>query len=52
MLERYGMPDLIKIDVEGYEYNVLIGLTQKIHKNTIRIAGRSEFYFNCIFYVT
>ena len=29
MIERYGMPDLIKIDVEGYEYNVLSGLTQK-----------------------
>jgi FkbM family methyltransferase len=29
MSERYGMPDLIKIDVEGYEYNVLSGLTQK-----------------------
>jgi FkbM family methyltransferase len=29
MIERYGIPDLIKIDVEGYEYTVLSGLTQK-----------------------
>jgi FkbM family methyltransferase len=31
MLERYGIPDLIKIDVEGHEYNVLSGLTQKVN---------------------
>ena len=31
MIERYGIPDLIKIDVEGYEYNVLSGLTQKVN---------------------
>lgn len=30
MVERYGMPDLIKIDVEGYEFTVLSGLTQKV----------------------
>lgn len=31
MIERYGVPDLLKIDVEGYELNVLKGLTQKIN---------------------
>jgi FkbM family methyltransferase len=31
MIERYGIPDLLKIDVEGYELNVLKGLTQKVN---------------------
>ncbi len=31
MIERYGIPDLIKIDVEGYELSVLKGLTQKVN---------------------
>jgi len=29
MIEIYGTPDLMKIDVEGYEFNVLKGLTKK-----------------------
>ena len=30
LIENYGMPDFIKIDVEGYELEVLKGLTQPI----------------------
>jgi len=29
LIKRYGNPDYIKIDVEGYEYEVLRGLSQK-----------------------
>jgi len=30
LIETYGAPSFIKIDVEGYEYNVLQSLTQKV----------------------
>jgi FkbM family methyltransferase len=30
MIERYGLPDFCKIDVEGYEFEVLEGLSQPI----------------------
>ncbi len=32
LIETYGVPHLIKIDVEGYEYEVLKGLSQKQNK--------------------
>lgn len=32
LVSMYGEPDLLKIDVEGYEYNVLLSLTKKVPK--------------------
>lgn len=41
LIEQYGKPDLIKIDVEGAEYLVISSLTQKI--NTICFEWTQEF---------
>ena len=40
LVERFGSPDLIKIDVEGYEYEVLQGLTTR--QNTICFEWTEE----------
>ena len=32
LIQEYGSPDLIKIDVEGYELEVILGLTTKQNK--------------------
>jgi len=40
MISKYGKPEYIKIDVEGYEHNVLSGLTSKI--NLISIEFNPE----------
>lgn len=32
MIETFGIPDLVKIDVEGYELSVIRGLSRKINK--------------------
>lgn len=34
LIEEYGTPDLIKIDIEGYEYSALKGLTKKVGEVT------------------
>lgn len=31
LIKQYGVPDLIKVDVEGFEISVLRGLTQKVN---------------------
>lgn len=30
LIQKYGIPDLLKIDVEGYEFEVAKGLSQKV----------------------
>jgi len=49
LIEEYGKPDFIKIDVEGYEYQVISGLSQPVR--AISIEFTPEFIdstFSCI----
>lgn len=53
MIHKYGNPQFIKIDVEGYELNVLKGLTQPI--NYISIEFTPELCYktlDCIEYIS
>lgn len=52
LIEQYGMPDQIKIDVEGGEYACLTSLTQKV--NTVCFEWASEtndITFKCLDYL-
>ena len=49
LIKIYGKPDYIKIDVEGFELEVLLGLTQKV--GIISFEFTSEFFeqiINCL----
>jgi|LauGreSuBDMM15SN_2_FD.fasta_scaffold262030_1 FkbM family methyltransferase len=52
LIEQYGLPDLIKIDVEGGEYDCVVSLTQKVNLLCFEWASEvNEITFNCIDYL-
>jgi FkbM family methyltransferase len=52
LIERYGTPDFIKIDVEGFEYQVLRGLSQSVPLISLEfVPERIEPTLKCIDYL-
>jgi FkbM family methyltransferase len=49
LIEQYGMPSFIKIDVEGFEYQVVEGLSQPVKALSLEFTPEIiESTFNCI----
>lgn len=52
IIEQYGIPDLIKIDVEGGEYECISSLTQKVKLLCFEWASETNnITFKCIDYL-
>jgi len=52
LIEHYGLPDLIKIDVEGGEYECIKSLTKKVNLLCFEWASETKtITFNCIDYL-
>lgn len=52
LIEQYGLPDLIKIDVEGGEYECILSLTQKNKLLCFEWASETnKITFNCLDYL-
>jgi FkbM family methyltransferase len=52
LIEQYGLPDLIKIDVEGGEFECLKSLTQKVNNICFEWASETnDITFNCLDYL-
>ena len=53
LIEQYGIPHLIKIDVEGGEYDCIQSLTQKVKLLCFEWASETnDITFNCIDYLS
>lgn len=53
LIEKYGIPDLIKIDVEGGEYECISSLTKKVNLICFEWASETNtITFNCIDYLS
>ena len=52
LIEKYGLPDLIKIDVEGGEYECVSSLTRKTNFLCFEWASETnDITFNCLDYL-
>jgi len=52
LIEQYGLPDLIKIDVEGGEYECIVSLTHKVKLLCFEWASETNTNtFNCTDYL-
>jgi FkbM family methyltransferase len=52
LIEQYGLPDLIKIDVEGGEYECITSLSQKVELLCFEWASEvNDISFKCIDYL-
>lgn len=52
LIEQYGLPDLIKIDVEGGEYECIISLTQKVKLLCFEWTSEiNDINFKCMDYL-
>lgn len=52
LIEQYGLPNLIKIDVEGGEYECICSLTQKVNLLCFEWASETNLItFNCLDYL-
>lgn len=48
LIKEYGIPEYIKIDVEGYESKVLLGLSHKINYVSFEFVENSEDFSKCV----